>query len=482
MFRISKKRILVAALIVAGYLPARAQSEGGSNRWTLQKSIDYALEHNLQLKLNALNTEVARINASDARSALLPSLGANASQNFNFGRSIDPFENTFVNETIRSNNFSLSADVTLFAGMQLQNSIKQNRLSLEASQAELERAKNDMILNLITAYMQILFNDELLTTSKLVLNNTQQQLERTQKLYRAGSVAETNVLEIEAQIAADELSVLNAQNNKDIAELNLMQLLDIQDKTNFEIEKPALQDPDQSVINFNAESVYENAQQTKPEIKAAELRIKSAIKGVDVARGAYYPRLSLSGLVSSGYSSSRLIPIGVSSEDRQIGQVDVNGQAYPIFTTVSQPTYGTYAFSDQFKDNFSQAISLNLNIPIFNRFQARNNVARSVVNLKQAEVNAQVERNQLRQRIQQAYADATASQKKFVAAKKQLDAFEKSFRNAEIRFNNGIMNNTDFSVAKNNFTKAQSDIIQAKYDYIFKLKILDFYQDKPITF
>ena len=481
MFRIPKKRILLAALVVAGYFPASAQSEGGS-RWSLQKAIDHALTNNLQIKLNTLNTEVSRINAKEARAQLYPTLNGSVSQNFNFGRSIDPFENTFVNETIRSNSFALSSNVTLFSGLQLQNSIRQARFDQEASEADLARAKNDMILNIITAYMQILFNDELLTTSKLVLNNTQQQLDRTQKLYKAGSVAETSVLEIEAQIAADELSVLNAQNNKDIAELNLQQLLDLQTVSDFEIEKPTLQDPDQSVITFNADNVYETAQQTMPEIKAAELRIKSAIKGVDVAKGGYYPKLSLSGSISSGYSSSRLIPVSSTTVDRLVGKVNVGGTDYDIITPVSVPNYGTYAFGDQFNDNISQQIGINLSIPIFNRFQARNSVSRAVLGLKQAEANAQLSRNELRQKIQQAYADATASQKKFTAAKKQLNAFERAYRNAEIRFNNGIMNNTDFSVAKNNYTKAQSDIIQAKYDYIFKLKILDFYQGKPITF
>lgn len=482
MFRISKKCFIIAALVVAGYLPARAQSEGGTNQWSLQKSIDYALNNNLQIKLNSLNTEVSRINTAQSRNDLLPTLNGNITQAFNFGRSIDPFENTFVNQTIRSSNFSLTSNVTLFSGLQLQNSIRQARFNQEASQAELERAKDDMVLNLITAYMQILFNDELLTTSKLVLDNTRQQLSRTQKLYKAGSVPETNVLEIEAQIASDELSVLNAQNNKDIAELNLMQLLDIQDKKNFEIEKPELQDPDQSVINFDAESVYQTAQVTKPEVRAAELRVKSAMKGVDVARGAYYPRLSLNASISSGYSSSRLIPVGTNTFMQEVGQVNVDGTNYPITAPVAIPVYGTYAFTDQFNDNISQAVSLNLTIPIFNRLQARYSVNRSKLGLKEAEINAKLVRNELRKRIEQAYADAQASQKKFIAAKKQLAAFEKTYRNAEIRYANGIMNNTDFSVSKNNFTKAQSDIIQAKYDYIFKLKILDYYQDKPLTF
>jgi outer membrane protein len=483
MNRISKKIIVVAALVVAGYLPAQAQSEGG-NRWSLQKAIDYALANNLQVKLSALNTEVARISRKEAVANQYPSLTGNASENFNSGRSIDPFTNNFVNQTIWSNNFSLNSNVTLFSGMQLRNNVQQSRINLQASEADLAKAKNDMILNLVQAYMQVLFNDELLTTAKLNLSTSQSQAERTQKLYKAGSVAETNLLEINAQVASDELNVITAQNNKDIAELNLMQLLDLQDKKNFEVEKPLLPDPDQTAIGFNAESVYETAQQTQPEIKASELRVRSAMKGVDVARGAYYPRLFLNGSISSGYSSARqLTTVSGFRYDQFVFSQNPDGSSPTVVYTPSPKLVSSdYNFGNQVNDNISYFLSLNLSIPIFNRFQARYGVQRSQINARSAELNLQLEKNNLRQKVEQAYADAQASQKKFVAAKKQLESFEKAFKNAEIRFNNGILNSTDFNVSKNNYIKAQSDIIQAKYDYTFKLKILDFYQGKPITF
>ncbi|HSI91244.1 MAG TPA: TolC family protein, partial [Adhaeribacter sp.] len=354
----------------------------------------------------------------------------------------------------------------------------------QASEADLAKAKNDMILNIVTAYLQILFNDELLTTAQLNLNSSTAQAERTGKLFKAGSVAENNLLEINAQVAADELNVINAQNNKDIAELNLMQLLDLQDKTGFEVEKPAIPEPDQSVITFNAAQVYEAAQQTQPEINAASLRVRSAMKGVDVARGAYYPRLILAGSVSTGYSSARQATSISGFVEQPIGFIPGSGGAAPtvVYTTSPNVIVGDYAFGDQFNDNISKAVSLNLSIPIFNRFQARYGVQRSMVNVQNAELSLQLEKNNLRQKVEQAFADATAARKKYVAAKKQLESFEKAFKNAEIRFNSGILNSTDFNVSKNNYIKAQSDIIQAKYDYTFKLKILDFYQGNPITF
>ena len=483
MFRIPKKNIVIAALFAAGFFQASAQSETGT-RWTLQRAVDHALQHNLQVKLSALNTEVSKINLRENRASQLPDLSGNVNENLRAGRSVDPFTNSFVNQNIWSTSMGLNSNVTLFAGMQLKNNVQRSRIDLQASEADLAKAKNDMILNIVTAYMQVLFNDELLTTAQLNLSTSQSQAVRAEKLYKAGSVAETNLLEINAQVAADELNVINAQNNKDIAELNLMQLLDLQDKTNFEVEKPAIPEPDQSVIAFNAEQVFETAQQTQPEINAATLRVRSAMKGVDVARGNYYPRLVLAGSISTGYSSTRqATTVSGVRYDQFIFSQNPDGSSPTVVYTPSPNFVVTdYLFTDQFNDNISKSVSLNLSIPIFNRFQARYGVQRSQVSVRNAELNLQLEKNTLRQKVEQAYADATAAQKKYVAAKKQLESFEKAYKNAEIRFNNGILNTTDFNVSKNNYIKAQSDIIQAKYDYTFKLKILDFYQGKPITF
>jgi outer membrane protein len=403
MFLIPKKSLLIAALGVAGYLPSSAQSEGGSNKWSLQKAIDYALEHNLQVKQSALNAEVSNINRKEANSNKLPSLTGSASENFNSGRSIDPFTNAFVSQNIWSNNFSLNSNLILFSGLQLKNNIKRAEIDQQASEADLARAKNDMILNLTLAYMQVLFNDELLTTAKLNLSNSQTQAERTKKLYKAGSVAESNLLEMNALVASDELNVINAQNNKDIAELNLMQLLDLQDKQNFEVEKPQFPDPDQSNITFNAESVFETAQQNLPEIKAAELRVRSGLKGVDVAKGAYYPRLSLNGSMSSGYSSSRQLTTINGVVQQPIGFIpNINGEPTLVYTNQPNITSATYAFTDQFNDNISYFLSLNLTVPIFNRFQARYGVNRASINARNSEVTLQLEKNNLRKKIEQA--------------------------------------------------------------------------------
>jgi outer membrane protein len=478
----STKKTLLALAVAMGWLFQPAWGQTTKTSWTLQECIEYALSHNLQVKQSALDAEDAQINVKQARADQLPSINASSNYGFSFGRTIDPTENTFTNEQIQSNNYSLNVNVPVFNGFQLQNTIKRNRLEQQAVGADVEKIKNDIILNIVSAYVQVLLSEELLQTARLQLNNTQQQAERTQKLFRAGSVAESNVLEINAQQATDELAIINAQNQKDLAELSLIQLLDLKNVQDFEAVKPEIRDPDQDISLEGPDHIYAIAQQRMPQVRAADLRVASTLKGVDISRGAYFPRLSLGGSMSTNYSSAR--PLFIDPQTTQVVTVGyVHGDLNQPVTTIypSPRVAADYPYIDQLQDNRGESLFLSLSIPILNNFITRYNVQRAQVSHKYAVLNTEVVRNQLRQSIQQAYADALASQKKFAATKRQLTALEQSFRNAEIRFNNGVLNNFDYNVARNNFVRAQSDLIQAKYEYTFKLKVLDFYQGKPLS-
>ncbi|MDX5347199.1 MAG: TolC family protein [Hymenobacteraceae bacterium] len=469
------------ALVLGGSAAANAQTQN-QDTWSLQECIDYAIKNNLQVRQSQNTAQLNEVDYKQARAAILPTVNGNASGGINFGSSIDPITSEFRTEQIKSSNFSVSSGVTLFAGRQIQNRIAQTKLSSEAGMLDAEKTKNDVILNIVTAYMQVIFAEELLQTAQLQLNTTQTQAERTEKLFTAGSVAEGSLLEIQAQVATDELAIINAQNQKAQAELQLIQLLDLDNAENFEVEKPELPEPDQAVITFDANQVYEAAKQNLPEIKSADTKVKAAVKGVDVAKGAYYPRLTLSGSIFTGYSSARsLFQQGTGLVAQPLGFTDETGsQTITVYRPQTITT--NYAFGDQFNDNLGKSLNLSLNIPIFNGFQSRYGVSRARIGLRNAEIASEIAKNQLRQQVQQAYADALAAQKKYTAAKKQLNALERSYRNAEIRFNAGVLNTTDFNVAANNYRRAQSEIIQAKYDFIFKLKILDFYQGKPLSF
>ncbi|AKQ45517.1 hypothetical protein TH63_07445 [Rufibacter radiotolerans] len=487
MQRFTSKFLATLGLAMGCCFFAQAQTNAPAETvWTLQQCIQHGLQNNLQVRQVGLQVEQDALDVKQARYNQLPTLNGSASYGYSFGFFNDPLTYEQRNEQNRSSNFSLQGSVPLFNGLQVQNTIKRNRIDLQATELDQKKAQNDLMLNIVTAYMQILLNQEILKTNQERLKLTQTQADRTQKLFKAGSVPESNVLELNAQIASDELNIITAQNNIELAELQLIQLLNLENASpaSFAIEVPALADPDQSVIAFEAQEVYQTAESLMPQIKRSQLRIESSLKNMDIARGAYYPSLSLGGSVSTRYSSGTpFFIVGPPQTVTQtIGFVN-NDPSLPVtYTTINRPRTATsYSYLDQLSDNLGQYVGINLNIPILNNLRTRNNVQLSRINLRNAELNAAIAKNQLKQDIAQAYTDALGAQKRFAAAKKQMAAFEQAFRNAEVRLNNGLINSVDFNVARNNYVKAQSDIIQAKYDYIFRLKFLEFYQGKNIT-
>jgi outer membrane protein len=473
--------------------PAAAVPQAApSGPWTLQQAIEYALQNNLTVRQAQLSAELTEATLRQSRLNQLPTANASASQSWNYGTNVDPLTFQFQNQTTRANNFSATAGLNLFSGFQVRNTIRRNGLDYQAALQDIDQARNDLSLNVASAYLQYLLGEELLRASSLRINTDQQQIERTQKLLRAGAVAESNLLDAQAQLASDEVNVVTAQNQRDLARLQLAQFLnlDAARSAGFSVVVPELPDPDEMpAMDTDAEGTYQLAQGNQPQVKAADLRTQSALRGVEVARGAYYPRLSFGASIFSGYSSARIarkltgdstiVPSGF------IYQITPTGpQAVPgVFAGILQPRFETLSegFGSQVKNNLGKQLSFNLTIPILNGWQARTNVQRSVIGVKQAELRAEQTRLQLRQTIQQAYADALAAQRRYAANKRQVEALTTAYRNAEIRFNNGLLNGTDFNQAKNNLGAAESSMIQAKYEYIFRRKVLDFYQGKPLA-
>lgn len=460
--------------------------------FTLRTAVDYALEHNLTVRQSQLNSELSNVTQRAGRGALLPTANLSGSQTWNYGTGLDPLTNDFVSQTIRSNNFSAFSQVTLFSGFQLRNTVKRNALDYQASQRDVEKARNDLSLNVASAYLQLVLAEELIRSNQTRLNSTQQQVERTQKLLKAGSVAESNLLDSRAQLASDELAVITAQNQRDLARLTLVQLLnlDAAGAAAFRIDVPSLPDPDDEAP-YTAEpgAIYETALGMQPDVKASDLRVRSAKLGVDVAKGAYLPRLTFAAGLFTGFSSSRLARVfnGDSTEAIPIPVVQyMNGQPVPTTFAVLQPKQAIpellpSSFTNQVKDNIGRQLQFNLSIPILNGFQARTNVQRAQVTAQQAELQAEQTRLTLRQNIQQAAADALAAQRQFTSSKRQVEALTTAYRNAEIRFNNGLLNGTEFNIAKNNLAAAESTMIQNKYQFIFRRKVLDFYQGLPLA-
>ncbi|WBA43100.1 TolC family protein [Hymenobacter canadensis] len=460
--------------------------------FTLQQAVDYAVKNNLNVRQSQLNAELSDVTQRAGRGALLPTANLSGSQTWNYGTGLDPLTNDFVSQTIRSNNFSAFSQITLFSGFQLRNTVKRNALDYQAALVDIEQARNDLSLNVASVYLQYVLAEELIRANQTRVNSSQQQISRTEKLLKAGAVAESQLLDSRAQLASDELNVVTAQNQRDLARLQLIQLLnlDAAGAAAFRIDMPQVPDPDENAAyDADPATIFETAQGVMPEIRAADLRVRSSQLGIDVARGAYLPRLTFGAGVFTGFSSSRLARVfnGDSTSVIPIPVVQyVNGQPVPTTFAVLQPAQAIpeflpTKFADQIKDNIGRQLQFNLNIPILNGFQARTNVQRAQVATRQAELRAEQTRLTLRQNIQQAAADALAAQRKFASAKRQTEALTTAYRNAEIRFNNGLLNGTEFNIAKNNLAAAESTMIQAKYEYTFRRKVLDFYQGRPLA-
>lgn len=448
-------------------------------KWSLEKCIEYALKNNIQIKQQELNSKYSENNLKQSKLSILPNLNGNTSQNYSWGRSVDRFTNTFSEEKTMSMNFGVSSSVTVFSGFQNYNTIKQKQFELQASLQNLEKAKNDVSLNISSAYLQILYSIELYDIAVSQLEVTKEQVERTKKLVEAGSVAKGTLLQVESQYAAEELQVVNMQNQLSMSYLNLMQLLDLETEENFEIAKPDFSNFDMNSALLSSSQVYSEAEKNLPQIRSAEYSMKSAEAGLSLARGAISPRLTVSGSFGSGYSDARK-SITDTTYTQQTTYVNIAGTDVPFIQDIPDYSYKTTPFKDQVKNNVSKTLSVSLTIPLFNGWQTKTGINNAKINLLNAEYQLEITKKQLMKEIQQAHADALASIKKYYATKKAVVSMEEAFNYTQQKFDVGLINTLDYNTAKNNLTKAKADMLQAKYEFIFKSKILDFYRGNPI--
>ena len=443
------------SLIAAALMLVTFTSAQGQQTWTLQKCIDYAIQNNIQIKLQALNSEYYNNQSQQAKFNRLPNLNASVQNNMNFGRNPGS-SNTYQIFSSNSTSGNISSNVTLWNGFVLSNSIKMAEMNLRASLEDMRKAKDDMMLNIAASYLEILFADELVTVSQDVLKVTQLQIDRTGKLVEAGSLAKGSLLEIEAQFAREELNVVNAQNRSQLAYLNLYQFLELPSTESFKIEKPILPEIGANMSMINSMDVFRTAVQTKPAVKSAEFKLESVRKQLKIAKGNLLPSLTFGGSYFNLYN---------------------NKYTYP------GPPFGTgglIPFKNQIKSNESYGFGATLSIPIFNRYQAQTQVKNSQIQVETSELQLQNTKNLLRKDIEQAYTNALASYKRYIANQKAVISSTEAFRYTEEKFNVGMINSVEYNQTKNNLTTAQSDLLQAKYEYIFKTKILDFYNGQPI--
>ncbi|MEO1052495.1 MAG: TolC family protein [Bacteroidota bacterium] len=485
-------RILITALLVSSATVLFAQQTAGDNVWTLRGCIDRALENNLTVKRSQLNVQSNDINLQQSKLALLPTVNGSASTGYLWGRSIDPTTNLFVTERINSAGFGANSSVTLFNGMRLRNSIKQSQSNFEASQYDLKKTEGDVVLSVVTFYTNVIFNKELLDNAKLQLGNTEQQLQQVEKQVEVGALPISNKLDLMAQKASNEANVINQQNALNLSLLQLKQALQIPSSQPFDIEVPQIDLDNVTIPELTADEIYDIALGRMPEVKSADLGVESADLGIQIAKGNLYPRLSLNAAINTNFSSAadraRFIPDGgpdIVIQNPEVGFVEGTNQRVFSNDPITIPS-GSFSegfgFRDQFDENLSRSIGVSLAIPVFNGLSARAGVQRAAITNEQAKITAEETRNTLRQAIETAYSDVLAAAQSYSAALRQVAAQEESFRMMQQRNVNNAVSPFDFQIAQNDLNRARTDLVRAKYDYIFKQKVLDFYQGKPIEF
>lgn len=438
------KNIFLIVLLFSLGLGVQAQE-----KWDLKKCVDYAKEHNITLQLKKLDAEVQENNTKQTKLSLLPNLNASTSYGLSYGRTKDPATNDYVDINSKSANFGINSSVSLFEGFQKMNSIRQAKIELQAYLQDIEKTSNDISLSIASYYLDILFKKELLQVAKDQLDITKLQIERTEVLVEAGTIPKGTLMEQKAQAAQEELTVVTSENNLTLSLLDLAQLLDLKSTESFDIEMPVLPvlNSGRSLLNPNA--VYDIALNSLPEIKAANLRLESTEKGLSLAKSGLMPSLSLNAGWGTNYSK-------------------LNGTTAP-------------SFSDQFKDRANKNVSLSLNIPLFNRGVNRRNISNAKINISRSQLSLENTKNVLRKEIQQAHANALAAMKKYFSSETAVSSTEEAFRYTEEKFNLGLVNSVDYNQAKNNLLKSKSNLLQAKYEYIFRTKIIDFYNGVEIS-
>jgi len=438
------KKVIFILLVL---LTIKIQAQ--DHKWTLRACVDYAIENNISIKQSELDLKTSEYNKKDAIGNFLPSLNGSVNHSWSIGLGQDPVTFNAVNSTTKNLSGGISSSLDIYKGLQNINQLQRSKLQLLASQYQLDDMKDNISLSVANSFLQILFNKEqykvLLTQHEI----SQEELSRTEELVNAGSLPKGDLLEIQATLASQEQQLVNAQNAIFLSKIQLAQILLIKDYKNFDIVDTEYDVPNTFILNESPEAIINKAKETRYNIKIAENNTKIANYNLKIARGALQPSISGSYNFGTNYFTSQL--------------------------------FDTPDFETQISDNKSHNFSLRLNIPIFNGFSSRNNVKRSQVDFDRSKYQLEQANLDLETNVYQAYNDAKGALKAYEAAQKTLNARQEAYNYSKERYNVGLLNAFDYNQSQSRFEQAQSDVVRTKYDYIFKLKVLEFYFGVPIT-
>ncbi|MCC7332945.1 MAG: TolC family protein [Flavobacteriales bacterium] len=439
--------IKILLLFISCSISAYSQPENSSKIWTLKECINHALENNISIKKSELEKVNKQQDVRQAKGNFLPNLNASASQNYNFGSSIDVTNNR-VSADYRSNNYSLNSNWVLFDGFANIHTLNRAKINIAIQEANIVKMKNDISLNVVNNYLQVLFAKEQIKIANFQVNISEKELERITALVEAGAVPKGDMLNAKATLSTDIQTLTEAQNNFEMATLRLAQLLLIPEGT-IQIEEIQVAEPTNTMASNSSTVIYDKAVGFFPEIKAAQLVIQSADKSISISKADYLPTLSFNYSLSTAYQ---------------------HRQGFPDY----------YSYNKQLDNNLGHVLGLTLSIPIFNRFQFRSAVSRAEINKEQATFDLESEKIKLRESVQLAYTDASTAAKSYEAAKNSVDAQREAFDYANEKFQVGSISSYDFNQSKNRLFSSETQLIRSKYDYTFKVKVLEFYYGVPI--
>lgn len=447
-----KEHLYIAALL--SLLPAigTTAQKNTDKVWDLESCINYAIEHNIDLKQRQLEQENKKVELNTSKYSWLPDLNANLGQNFDFGRSPSK-TGVIVDQNSANTSASISLTMPVFDGMKTPNDIAAKRLNLKAATENLNKAKDDLSIQIATYYLQVLYNKEVQKINELQLSLSEDQISKTESLVKSGKAPLSQLYDIKAQAAKDEVSLTEAKNNVRLSLLDLAQSLELERSgESFDISTPITDDAIKQYMGsiIPPTDIYNNAVAFKPQIKEQEYLLESQRKQLKVAQSNYYPKLNFGASYTNGYYHY------------YSGDVEFS------------------SFSDQLSQNGRKTIGFTLSIPLFNRFQVRNSVRSARIGILNQELTMENSKKALFKEIQQAYFDATAAQEKYIASGKSVKASEEAFRYAEEKYNAGKSTVFEFNEAKTKYSQSLMEEAQAKFTFILRAKILDFYNGTPI--
>ena len=435
-------------LVCLAFAATLSQPTIAQQSWTLRQCCDYAIEHNISIKQRDNQRKQREVQLSTAKNSRLPDLNASASESFSFGRGLT-LDNTYTNRSTTSTSFSLGTTVPLFTGFQIPNQIKLNQLNLEAATQDLEKAKNDIRMQVAQAYVQILYDMEIADVAHRQIAIDSAQVVRLEAFLKNGKASQAELSQQQSSLAQARLTATQADNNLQLAILALTQLLELPSPDGFSIVRPATT-PAAFAAGLSPDAIYQEALAIKPEVQAEQLRLTASERSISIAKAGNYPTLNFSaGLQSNYYKTNGM-------------QAD--------------------AFATQMKNNFSQYIGLNLNVPIFNRFQTRNNIRSARIDRENQLLQLENVKKSLYKEIQQVYYNAVAADSKYHSSDAAAQSSRDAFVLMQAKYENGKATITEFNEAKNNYLKAESDLVQSRYENLYQQTLLNFYRGKEMAF